>query len=300
MNKIINSTSKKTNLYVRRQSKRVDLSNLKNTARVAGQNLFKLQSARSAKEIISQAIGENCKINKDWQDLGNGWEAIKTFFSRPAKHYIYSKPIDEKTYERGHISCHYDKNNNLEKFFVFDWNTKSLRKFGPDGNLLLKYTPEETHALFQYKSDSKNIHKMLREGKSVKNSVDIIESINALSQIFKKGKTNKAKEQTIGYRALDKVSLKKILSMPKDGMIFTDPSFMSITTKKGSLLPFLNFRNFNHIMQITIPEDTPYLKIDDLCHIIYPQKSENEWILEAGSKLLIKSRKGKIIAELIR
>ena len=88
--------------------------------------------------------------------------------------------------------------------------------------------------------------------------------------------------------------------MPKDGMIFTDPSFMSITTRKGSLLPFLNFRNFNHIMQITIPEDTPYLKTDDLCHIIYPQKSENEWILEAGSKLLIKSRKGKIIAELIR
>ena len=31
-----------------------------------------------------------------------------------------------------------------------------------------------------------------------------------------------------------------------------------------------------------------------------PPKSENEWILEAGSKLLIKSRKGKIIAELIR
>ena len=37
---------------------------------------------RTPKEIISNALGDNIKISKDWQDLGTFW-GIKTFFTKP-------------------------------------------------------------------------------------------------------------------------------------------------------------------------------------------------------------------------
>ena len=42
-------------------------------------NFFKI---KTPKEIISDALGENVKISKDWQDLGTFWGA-KTFFTKP-------------------------------------------------------------------------------------------------------------------------------------------------------------------------------------------------------------------------
>ena len=259
----------------------------------------KIFKIRSPKEIISDALGKNIKISKDWQDLGTFW-GIKTFFTKPDSHYIYSKHINQNLFERGHISCYYDKNKLLKKFLVFDWNTKSIRKFDSAGKLITSYTPEETLAIMRYKSDSTNIHKILRHGKNVKNEAQIKESINALSKIFKTGKTNKTQGITIGYRALDDLSYKKIMSMPHDNMIYTDPSFMSIATDKKSAERFLNMKSKNHLMQVILPEETQYLEMDELGHIINPQKPENEWMLNAGTNLRIKSRDGFIFAEVVK
>lgn len=259
----------------------------------------KIVKTRTPKEIVSEAIGENCKISKDWQDLGTFY-GMKSFFTKPNQHYIYSKQITPEIYQRGHISCYYNKEQILEKFFVFDWKTKSIRKFNGNGRLITSYTPEETLAIMRYKSDSSNIHKILRQGKTVKNEAQIEESIEALSNIFKTGKTSRTKETLIGYRALDNVSYEKIMSMPDDGMIFTDRSFMSIATDKKSAAKFLNLKSKNHLMQITIPKDTQYLQMDELGHIINPQKPENEWVLNACTNLRIKNRDGMIIAEIVK
>ena len=53
-------------------------------------------------------------------------------------------------------------------------------------------------------------------------------------------------------------------------------------------------------MQITIPKDTQYLQMDELGHIINPQKPENEWVLNACTNLRIKNRDGMIIAEIVK
>lgn len=259
----------------------------------------KIVKTRTPKEIVSESIGDNCKISKDWQDLGTFY-GIKSFFTKPNQHYVYSKQITPEIFERGHISCYYNKEQLLEKFFVFDWKTKSIRKFNANGRLITSYTPEETLAIMRYKSDSSNIHKILRQGKAVKNEAQVKESIEALSNIFKTGKTSRTREAVVGYRALDNVSYKKIMSMPDDGMIFTDQSFMSIATDKKSAAKFLNMKNKNHLMQITIPEGTQYLQMDELGHIINPQKPENEWVLNACTNLRIKNRDGMIIAEIVK
>ena len=88
--------------------------------------------------------------------------------------------------------------------------------------------------------------------------------------------------------------------MSDNEKFFTDPSFMSIATDEKSARKFLNLKGKNHLMQITIPEGTQYLEMDELGHIIMPQKPENEWVLNAGTKMHIKNRAGKIIAEVIK
>ena len=256
---------------------------------------------RKPKEIIIKALGDGTKICRDWQDLACGIPGLKALFAKRGTHYVYSKPLVEgsKTVERGHIACYYDKNNALSRFYVFDWNTKSVRLFNGHGKLITHYTPEETMAIFKYKSDSRGIHYILRNGGIPSSDTDLKGTINTLSRIFKEGKTNVTKDWTTGYRALDSISLKRILNMPEDGMIFIDPSFMSVATKKSSVFPFLNFRNFGHILKVEIPPNTKYLNMDELGHIINPQLPENELLLDAGSNLLIKKRNGMISAELI-
>ena len=257
------------------------------------------QTSKAIKEIIAKSIGGNIEITKDFQDLGSFY-STKIFFKKPTQHYIYidkNKSTKLKKHIGGHISCHYKKNNMLDKFFVFDWATKSVRQFDKNGVLTKHFTPEETYAMFKYKSSSTEIHKVLRGKKNVKNQSEIEKTIKNLSQIFENGKASTTTEDIIAYRALDKHSLKTILSMEKDGMIFKDPSFTSVATKKSSIYQFLNFKNYKHIMQIKIPKNSKYLNLDEIGHIINPQKAENELLLKGD--FLIKSRKGMIIAEYI-
>ena len=256
---------------------------------------------RKPKEIIAVALGEGTKLCRDWQDLACGIPGLKALFAKRGTHYVYTKPIAgaTKTFERGHISCYYDKNKNLSRFYVFDWNTKSVRMFNGQGKLTTQYTPEETMALFKYKSDSRGIHYILRNGGRASNETDLKNTIRMLSQVFESGKTQVTKDWVTGYRALDSISLKRILAMPNDGMMFVDPSFISVATKKSSVFPFLNFRNFNHILKVDIPPNTKYLNLDEIGHIINPQVPENELLLEAGTRLLIKKRDGMICAELV-
>lgn len=257
------------------------------------------QTCKNIKEIIAKSIGGNIEIKKDFQDLGRFY-SMKMFFKKPTLHYIYidkNKSTKLKTYIGGHISCYYDKNNMLKKLFVFDWTTKSVRQFNKDGVLMKHFTPEETYAMFKYKNSSTNIHKVLRSKKTLKNQNEIEKIIKNLSQIFENGKASVTTQEIIAYRALDKQSLKTIMSMAKDGMIFKDPSFTSVATKKSSIYQFLNFKNYNHIMQIKIPSNSKYINLDEIGHIIQPQKAENELLLKGN--FLIKSRKGMIIAEYI-
>lgn len=263
---------------------------------------FSSKKVKSPKDIILQAIGENHTLSVDITDFG-GIYSTKILFKNPKQHYIYIDPQKSKRgkpHISGHISCHYNKNKQLEKFYVFDWETKSIRVFDKDGKIVNQFTPEETVAMMKYKSNSKKIHRILRGGKSIKNENEVRQYIKDLSALFKNGKIWKTEQEMYTYRALDKRSLQKIMSMPQDGMIFEDPSFMSVATKKSSTYQFLNLKNFNHIMRIKIPKDTPYLKLDDIGHIVVPQAPENEMVLKNGSKLLIKSRNGMIEAEYIQ
>ena len=173
------------------------------------------------------------------------------------------------------------------------------------GNIINKYTPSETKAIQYYKRDSKNIHKYLRYTEPVKNEAEVAKNVKIISDLFKdNAKTSTMKEDSIVYRALDSKALKEILSMPQDGMIYTEPSFLSVATKKRSTYQFLNFKNFNHKLKLRVKEGTKYLDMDNISagRIVQPQMLENELVLDKGSKILITNRHGKggyIEAELI-
>ena len=82
-----------------------------------------------------------------------------------------------------------------------------------------------------------------------------------------------------------------------DGMVFEDPSFVSVATKKSSVFQFLNFKNCRHIMQIKIPKDSKYLNMDEFGNIIIRNSAENELLLDKGSKFVIKNKPNKGIIE---
>ncbi len=155
-------------------------------------------------------------------------------------------------------------------------------------------------------------------------------NVKIISDLFKdNAKTSTMKEDSIVYRALDSKALKEILSMPQDGMIYPEPSFLSVATKKRSTYQFLNFKNFNHKLKLRVKEGTKYLDMDNISaghfnhklklrvkegtkyldmdnisagRIVQPQMLENELVLDKGSKILIRNRHGKggyIEAELI-
>ena len=94
------------------------------------------------------------------------------------------------------------------------------------------------------------------------------------------------------YRALDKKSLKEILSL-KEGEIFTDPSFTSVATKKSKIFQFLNLRNFLHPVKIKLPEGTKYISLDELHNIVLANTRETEFLLQEGNRFVI-TKKPKI------
>ena len=297
-NKFVNKYGTKFCNSVNKPEKAGELLNtIGDTVEFPGKPAAKV--CKSAKEIITDSIGGNIKLTKDFQDLGNFY-SFKTFFKKPTQHYIYidkDKSTKWTTYTGGHVSCHYDLMGELEKFFVFDSAAKSIREFNKLGGLVKQYTPEEALAMLKYKSSSTEIHKLLRGKQQVKNQEEVEKVINNLTQIFENGKASVASEDIIAYRALDKHSLDAILNMEHDGMIFNDPSFVSVATKKSSVYPFLNLKNMNHIMQVKIPKGSKYINLDEVGHIVVPQKAENELLLKGD--LLIKNRDGRIIAEYI-
>ena len=94
------------------------------------------------------------------------------------------------------------------------------------------------------------------------------------------------------------------MSLSDDGMIYTEPSILSVATDKKSVLQFLNPKNCRHILRLKVHKNTPFINLDEASagRIIYPQFPENELIFKPGSKILITNRNaegGFIDAELI-
>ena len=56
---------------------------------------------------------------------------------------------------------------------------------------------------------------------------------------------------------------------------------------------------FKIIKELEIPAKTPVLKMDEVGHIINPQVSENELLLNAGQRILIDKSSGKLKGKLI-
>ncbi len=246
--------------------------------------------------VLKKILGPEQSIEIDFTDIGNGYSALQ-LLKRPIRHYISidkTRSTLSKTYKTNDISCIYGGNNQLEKLYIYNWETKTIRIHYANGEMVRSYTPEETDALLKYKRDSKNIHKVLRYEKPVKNQAEVEKSIESLTKIFNEHKTDVVQNDIIAYRALDNYTLSKIKEMNGDKMIFEDPSFVSVATKKSSVYQFLNHRNYNKILTILIPKGSEYLQMDDIGHIVVPQAPENELLLKG--KFLIAKNKGKLEA----
>lgn len=252
-------------------------------------------------DFLQELLGENCKITRDFLDLG-GFYSARMLFKRKSPHLIAidtAKSNWKQTVKTQDISCLYDKKGDLERVLIFNWPARNVSVFDNRGELLRAYSPEETHAFSNYKSDSKLIHRVLRE-KNLKDVSDIIlRDIEALKRIFSEGKTDILEEKRVVYRALDRKALKAIKEAKENICIYEEPSFLSVATKKSGVFQFLKLRNFNYILELELPAGTPILKMDELGHIIVPQLSENELLLNAGQRILIDKSSGKPKGKLI-
>ena len=261
------------------------------------------------KDLIRSVIGEGHTVAKEFEDLA-GFTSLKEVFKRFPTHYGAFEGDSKlgiaigKNYSH-HIGLSYDEAKNIRQIRVFDTKYKDVGIYDNKGNMLRHYSPEETMALQRYKKDSKNIHKVMRYNQTVKNEAEVRNDVGIISDMFKYNyKVNKAEKDFIAYRALDERALKSILSMQKDGMIYTEPSILSVATDQKSVLQFMKPGNCRHILRLKVGKNTPFINLDEAAagRIIYPQLPENELIFKPGSKILITNRNAKggfIDAELI-
>src|SRR5574344_435829 len=252
-----------------------------------------------AKKFLSGIVAQTSKIKSIWAagDWGRAGD-FSLFFKRVKLFNAIDKTSGKAT---DYITCYKDKLKKIQKIIVYNCKNKDMKIFDAKGNIRSFYTPEETFSLMTYKHDSSGIHKLLRYNLNVKDKDKIAQSINIITNIFKNGKAIKTSEDMFVYRVLDNHSLKALKSMKQDGLILEDPSFSSVTTKKNNIYKFINFKNFNHVLKIKIPKGTQYIDMDEI-HSIVMQSSEQELLLNKGSKFVIKNLKGKngiIVAELI-
>ena len=252
-------------------------------------------------DFLQELLGENCKITRDFLDLG-GFYSARMLFKRKSPHLIAidtAKSNWLQTVKSQDISCLYDKKGDLERVLIFNWPNRNVSVFDKQGDLLRAYSPEETHALFNYKRDSKLIHRVLRENRLKGVPKVILTDIEALKTVFSEGKTDILGEKMVVYRALDRKALKAIKEAKEKVCVYEEQSFLSVATKKSGVFQFLNLRNFNHILELEIPAGTPVLKMDEVGHIVVPQVSENELLLNAGQRILIDKSGGKLKGKLI-
>ena len=261
------------------------------------------QQRKTSKTAIRHILGENTIVKRNF-DFGR-FEGIAEIFGKKKKLFITGQKQNNKIDKNSinYVGCFYNNSRELENIYIFNRNNKSVDVFTKTEELIQQYSPEETHALFSYKHDSKNIHRFLRKTKEIKqkNYESTKNIVKILSSLFKhKQKHSKTSEEIVTYRALDKTSLRKILTL-KEGETFTDESFTSVATKKSKILQFLNFRNFLHPAKIKLPKDTKFISLDELHNIILPCTRETELLLQEGNSYIItkKPRLGFIEMELL-
>ena len=275
-----------------------------------GKNILESsQKIANNKELIRSVIGKEYSVAKEIEDI-SGFGSFKEVFKRFPNHYGAFEGESKsgvavcKNYTH-HIGLSYDEAKNIRQIRVYDTKYKDVGIYDGKGNMLKHYSPEETMALKRYKHDSKNVHNVMRYNKSVKNEAEVKNDVDIISNIFKFNyKTHTAAEDFVTYRALDRKALDTILSMSEDGMIYTEPSVLSVATKKKNVVQFMNPKNCRHILRLKVKKGSRYINLDEASagRIIYPQVSENELIFKPGSKILIKNRNAKggfIDAELI-
>ena len=249
----------------------------------------------SSKNAIRKILGENIIVRRNYdparfQGLGEIFGRNKKLF-RTAN--IINNEIDRKSIN--YVGCFYNNQRELESIYIYNRKNKNIDVFTKSGELIRQYTPEEVTALFSYKHNSKNIHGVLRGTNKISDKKAKIaqKDIQLISNLFKEGKNvSKTTKELTTYRALDKKSLKEILSL-KEGEIFTDPSFTSVATKKSKIFQFLNLRNFLHPVKIKLPEGTKYISLDELHNIVLANTRETELLLQEGNSFVI-TKKPKI------
>ena len=243
---------------------------------------------KSVLTALQNIAGDGISIRRN-PDLN----CISEMFSKKIKLF---KIVDKETkLTTKYAGCHFNDMRELESIFIYNRAEKNIDVFTKTGECILQYTADETEALMRYKHNSRNIHRVLRENIKVKNQEETENCIKNISGIYENGKASIAKSDIISYRALDKFTLKNILPL-REGDVLEMPSFTSVATNRKKIIQFLNFRNFLHPLEITIPKNTKYISIDEIHNIIIPNKPETELLLKKGGTLLItaKPKFGKI------
>ena len=177
-----------------------------------------------------------------------------------------------------------------KNIFILDTQQNTVDIYDADGKQIKHYSNLDMKALKEYKYRPDVLHNFLRNGKILRHTEyqnEIEDVVDKLDVIFKnESKYLKNDKEIKLYRALQTnltQEEKDILST--EGAVFQDKSFVSTTTELNTAKRFNTIGN--PIMEITLPENSKYLDMDNLFNIDYTHWREQEYLLNRDSKFLI-------------
>lgn len=144
-------------------------------------------------------------------------------------------------------------------------------------------------ALYYYKYHPNEIHRNLREGRSLYSGVlkeEAQRCAENLETLFNDPeKTFKTDKGVTLYRALQKkLSDEEKETLSAIGKVYTDKSFCSTST---DINVAKGFSCGNPILEINFPKNSKYINLDGLFNIDKRHWREREFLLNKGSKFLI-------------
>ncbi len=243
------------------------------------------QMLKEAEETVAKTLSGNETIKKRTyiDSKGNG-HVIFVQIGEPIEGF--PDLFDDKK----RAAVHFDKTGKLEKAFVMDKKTREINVYDGDGVKTHHFTKEERDALYYYKYHPDAIHFKLRSARNMysgsfmeeaENAVNMLESIfNNPNKIFRT-----EKNLTL-YRGLQSdLSEDDIEALNTVGAVYKDKSFCSTTTNLNVAKAFSG--GISPILEISFPKNSKYVDIEGLFNIDHRHWSEDELLLNKGSKFLI-------------
>ena len=184
----------------------------------------------------------------------------------------------------------FDQNNEIDKVFKLNSDTKEIDVYSPDGEITHHYTKEDYKALHYYKYHPDHLHHKLRENRQTIGGSffdEVLNTIEHLDKLFAdETKVFRTKENKTIYRALqEQLTQEDIATLTTIGATFTEKSFCSTTEELNTAKRFCCG---NPILKINVPQNTKYIDVERLFNIDHTHWREQELLFDRNTQFIVR------------